>query len=259
MASSMTTNEIENPLIKYLLHLADNALVLGHRNSEWCGHGPVLEQDIALTNIALDQVGQARNFYQLAASLITNQTGEIVTEDSLAYLRDSWDFKNCLLAELPNGDWAQTILKQFIVSVYQYYLYKNLETNQEEKLAAIASKSLKELSYHLRWSTDWVLRLGDGTDESKRRMQDAITAIWPFTNEWIDFVDYEYSILGDNAIAIKNDWEAKIKSVFDEAGLTMPSGIWMQKGGKHGMHTEHLGYILSEMQFLQRAYPNAEW
>lgn len=255
----MTTKEIKKPLINYLLHLGDNALILGHRNSEWCGHGPALEQDIALTNIALDQVGQARNFYQLAASLISDLTGEKLTEDSLAYLRDSWDFKNCLLAELPNGDWAQTIVKQFIVSVYQYYLYKELETNKHERLAAIASKSLKELSYHLRWSTDWVLRLGDGTIESKKRMQDAIAILWPYTNEWIDYVDYESNILGDNCVSIQDNWKAKIKSVFEEAGLMIPPELWMQKGGKYGKHTEHLGYILSEMQFLQRAYPNGEW
>lgn len=255
----MTTKEIKKPLINYLLHLGDNALILGHRNSEWCGHGPALEQDIALTNIALDQVGQARNFYQLAASLISDLTGEKLTEDSLAYLRDSWDFKNCLLAELPNGDWAQTIVKQFIVSVYQYYLYKELETNKHERLAAIASKSLKELSYHLRWSTDWVLRLGDGTIESKKRMQDAIAILWPYTNEWIDYVDYESNILGDNCVSIQDNWKAKIKSVFEEAELTIPPELWMQKGGKYGKHTEHLGYILSEMQFLQRAYPNGEW
>ena len=255
----MTTNEIENPLIKYLLHLADNALIIGHRNSEWCGHGPALEQDIALTNIALDQVGQARNFYQYAASLISDLKGEIITEDSLAYLRDSWDFKNCLLAELPNGDWAQTILKQFIVSVYQYYLYQALAQHENEKLAGIAAKSLKELSYHLRWSSDWVLRLGDGTQESKKRMQDAIAILWSYTKEWTDYVDYELNILGESIVAIQKNCEEKITAVFEEAGLTIPQDIWMHKGGKIGKHTEHLGYILSEMQFLQRAYPNVEW
>lgn len=255
----MTTNNIENPLIKYLLHLGDNALIMGHRNSEWCGHGPALEQDIALTNIALDQIGQARNFYQYAASLISDLNGEIITEDSLAYLRDSWDFKNCLLAELPNGDWAQTILKQFIVSVFQYYLYHELAHHKNEQLAGIAAKSLKELSYHLRWSSDWVLRLGDGTQESKNRMQYAIAVLWPYTKEWIDPVDYELNILGDSFVTIQKNWEEKMTSVFEEAGLTIPQEIWMHKAGKKGKHTEHLGYILSEMQFLQRAYPNAEW
>jgi ring-1,2-phenylacetyl-CoA epoxidase subunit PaaC len=255
----MTIKEIEDPLIHYLLHLGDNALILGHRNSEWCGHGPVLEQDIALTNIALDQVGQARNFYQYAAILINEINGESITEDSLAYLRDSWDYKNCLLAELPNGDWGQTILKQFIASAFQYYLYQELEKNSNQQLAAIASKSLKELTYHLRWSTDWVLRLGDGTAESKKKMQEAIQAVWPYTNEWVDFAEYELEFLNGNHNEIKNNWKEKILKVFAEAGLKEPSEIWMQKGGKQGTHTEHLGYILTEMQFLQRAYPGADW
>jgi ring-1,2-phenylacetyl-CoA epoxidase subunit PaaC len=255
----MTTKEIENPLIKFLLQLGDNALIMGHRNSEWCGHGPILEQDIALTNIALDQIGQARNFYQYAASLISDVSGEKFTEDSLAYLRDSWDFKNCLLVEIPNGHWGKTILKQFIVSSFQYYLYQELENNNNEKLAAIASKSLKEISYHLTWSSDWVLRLGDGTTESKQNMQDALETIWPYTIEWINFTDYEIEILGDKHKSIQENWIEKMHAVFNEAGLTLPSDVYAQKGGKQGNHTEHLGYILAEMQFLQRTYPNAEW
>ncbi len=255
----MNLKEIDNPLIQYLLHLGDNALILGQRNSEWCGHGPILEQDIALTNIALDQVGQARNFYQYAASLISEITGEPTNEDSLAYLRDSWDFKNCLMAELPNGDWGHTILKQFIAAAFQFHLYKALESNSNEQLAGIAAKSSKELSYHLRWSADWVLRLGDGTEESKKRMQEAIDNIWPYTNEWICFEDYELAFLGDQQNDIRKNWEDKIAAVFLEAGLTIPSDIWMQQGGKKGIHSEHLGFILSEMQFLQRAYPNSEW
>jgi len=255
----MTIKEIENPLINYLLHLGDNALLMGHRNSEWCGHGPVLEQDIALTNIALDQIGQARNFYQYAANLITEITNEKVTEDSLAYLRDSWDFKNCLLVELPNGDWGRTVLKLFIVSAFQFFLYQELEKNSIPQLSAIASKSIKELNYHLRWSTDWVLRLGDGTEESKQRMKQAIDELWPFTEEWILFTEYELKILGDGHSVIKDKWKEKINTVFAEASLEIPSEIWMQQGGKKGNHTEHLGFILAEMQFLQRAYPGAEW
>jgi ring-1,2-phenylacetyl-CoA epoxidase subunit PaaC len=255
----MTTKEIENPLIKFLLHLGDNALIMGHRNSEWCGHGPVLEQDIALTNIALDQIGQARNFYQYAAKLISENKSELVTEDSLAYLRDSWDFKNCLLVELPNGHWGRTILKQFILSAFQSCLYQELESTEDLNLAGIASKSLKEVNYHLRWSSEWVLRLGDGTMESKQKMLDAIIEIWPYLNEFTDFTDYELNILGEKHWHIKEYWETKIKTVLEEAGLTIPSNAYEQKGGKHGNHTEHLGYILAEMQFLQRAYPNAEW
>ena len=255
----MTTKQIENPLINFLLQLGDNALIMGHRNSEWCGHGPVLEQDIALTNIALDQIGQARNFYQYAATLISETSGEKLTEDSLAYLRDSWDFKNCLLTELPNGHWGQTILKQFFVSTYQYYLYQELEINSDLKLAGIASKSLKEINYHVRWSSEWVLRLGDGTSESKQKMLAALETLWPYINEWTIFTDYEIEILGNKHQSIKEKWEEKIHAVLNEAGLIIPSDVYAQRGGKQGNHTEHLGYILAEMQFLQRAYPNSEW
>ena len=155
----------------YTLHLADNALVLGHRNSEWSGHGPILEQDIAISNIALDLIGQARNFYQYAAQLSGQKD---LTEDSFAYLHDAWDFKNCLLVEQPNGDWAKTILRQFFFSAYQYYFYQQLQQSTDAQLCAIAEKSLKEVTYHLKWSAEWVIRLGDGTAESKMRMLNAL-------------------------------------------------------------------------------------
>ena len=174
-------------LINYTLHLADNSLVLGHRNSEWCGHGPVLEQDIAITNISLDLIGQARNFYQYAATLI----GDHATEDSLAYLRKEEEFKNCLLVEQPKGDWAQTILRQFFFSQYQYLLFQQLQNSRDEQLAAIAEKSLKEITYHLRWSSEWVIRLGDGTDESHTRMRNAINELWRYTGEMFEAASYE--------------------------------------------------------------------
>ena len=247
-------------LIDYTLHLADNALIIGHRNSEWCGHGPILEQDIAITNIALDMIGQARNFYQYAAQL----TGNGATEDSLAYLRDAIDFKNNLLAELPNGDWAQTVLRQFFFSTYQYFLYQQLQNSSDAQLAAIAEKSLKEVTYHLRWSSEWVIRLGDGTEESKRRILHAIDEIWSFTGELSVPVSYELLAvsegIGVDLSIVKTEWNKKITTVFEEATLPMPSDtIWMQSGGKEGKHTEQLGYILAEMQFLQRAYPNSNW
>jgi len=175
--------------IDYILHLADDALILGHRNSEWCGHGPVLEQDIAITNISLNLIGQARNFYQYAAELINRSkkirvVGDIsqlgddamdeATEDSLAYLRDNRQFKSCLLVEQPNGDWAKTILRQFLFSAFQFYLYEDLQNSEDSQLRAIAGKSFKEVTYHLRWSSEWVIRLGDGTEESRQRMQNAI-------------------------------------------------------------------------------------
>jgi ring-1,2-phenylacetyl-CoA epoxidase subunit PaaC len=246
-------------LIKYILHLADNALIIGHRNSEWCGHGPVLEQDIAISNIALDCIGQARNFYQYAAEL----SGNGATEDSLAYLRDAIDFKNCLLVELPNGDWGQTILRQFFFSTYQYFLYNQLQNSSDAQLAAIAEKSLKEVTYHVRWSSEWVIRLGDGTEESKQRMLHAIDELWNYTGELFLPAAYERLAIsegyGVDLIQIKKDWDKKIKSVFDEATLPLPENAWVQSGGKEGKHSEYLGFILAEMQFLQRAYPNAEW
>ncbi len=246
-------------LTNYTLHLADNALIMGHRNSEWCGHGPVLEQDIALSNIALDHIGQARNFYQYAASLQNNGS----TEDSLAFLRDAIDFKNCLLVELPNGDWAQTVLRLFFFSTYQYYLYQQLQNSKDPQLAAIAEKSLKEVTYHLRWSSEWVIRLGDGTGESKQRMLDALENTWSFTGEMFEACDYETEAalagIGVDLIKVRNEWDEKIASVLFEATLPIHEDVWMQTGGKKGIHTEHLGFILAEMQFLQRAYPGAEW
>jgi len=254
-------------LIDYTLHLADNALILGHRNSEWTGHGPILEQDIAISNIALDLIGQARNFYQYAAQLTGKKE---VTEDTFAYLRDGWDYKNCLLVEQPNGDWAQTLTRQFLFSTYQFYFYQQLQQSSDTQLAAIAEKSLKEVTYHLKWSAEWVIRLGDGTEESNHRMKQAITALWKFTGELLTSSEYETALLKENISVdlsqIKPSWQQKVKEVFEEATLQVPpektekgEPLWMQTGGETGAHTEHLGYILAEMQFLQRAYPGSEW
>lgn len=252
---------MNNPLIDYTLHLADNTLLLGQRNAEWCGHGPILEQDIAITNISLDLIGQARSLYQYAAFLInesTNKPINIATEDSLAYLRTEREFKNCLLVEQPNGDWAQTILRQFLFSSYQYLLYQQLQQHQDETLSAIAEKSLKEVTYHVRWSSEWVVRLGDGTEESRNRMQKAITELWGYTGELFIPVAYETEMM-PNLPSLKESWLAKVKTIFDEATLVIPENIFMQTGGKSGLHTEHLGYILTELQYLQRAYPGGEW
>ena len=252
---------MENNLFNYGLHLADNSLIMGHRLSEWTGHGPMLEQDIAISNIALDLIGQARNFYQYAATI----KGDTTTEDTLAYLRDAREFKNLLITEIPNGDWAQTILKLFFFGTYQFYLYQKLKESSDAQLAAIAEKSLKEVTYHLRWSSEWVVRMGDGTDESHRRMEMALEELWPYTGEMFEACSYE-NLLIENRISvdvseIKNDWETKITSILREATLSRPGSenVWMQKGGKSGIHSEHLGFILAEMQFLQRAYPGCEW
>jgi ring-1,2-phenylacetyl-CoA epoxidase subunit PaaC len=246
-------------LIDYTLHLGDDSLILGQRNSEWCGHGPVLEQDIAITNISLDLIGQARNFYQYAASLI----GDNTTEDSLAYLRKEREFKNCLLVEQPNGDWAQTILRQFFYSQYQYLLFQQLQNSKDVQIAAIAEKSSKEVTYHLRWASEWVVRLGDGTRESADRMQQAIDELWRYTGEMFEAASYELLAAGENfgvdVSKLKELWMNNVKEVFAEATLAVPEKTFMQTGGKEGKHTEHLGYILSELQYMQRTYPGCEW
>ena len=274
----------QQTLIDYTLHLADNALVLGHRNSEWTGHGPILEQDIALSNIALDLIGQARNFYQYAARLSNEGVdaaavgaaglgagsgreatsgGFGVTEDTLAYLRDAWDYRNCLLVEQDNGDWAKTILRLFFFSTYQYYFYQRLQLSRDRELAAIAEKSYKEVTYHLRWSSEWVIRLGDGTEESHRRMKEALDQLWKFTGELFVPADYEKALaekgIAVDLTALRSQWEERVEAVFQQARLTRPMSAWEQTGGKQGRHTEHLGYLLAEMQFLQRAYPGCEW
>lgn len=248
-----------NARVDYLLQLADSTLLLGHRNSEWCGHGPVLEQDIAVSNLALDLIGQARNFYQYAATLL----GSPHTEDSLAYLREVTDFKNALLVELPNGDWAHTTLRQFFFSTYLYFLYQGLQKSKDAQIAAIATKSLKEVTYHVRWSSEWVIRLGDGTKESNKRLLDAVDELWPYTGELFVPASYEtlaaqegYGVLLGN---IYVPWLEKIQNVFEEATISVPENKWMQDGGKTGRHTEHLGFILAEMQYLQRSYPGATW
>ena len=267
MPSKLTDQPINfstDNTVCYALHLADNALLLGQRNAEWTGHGPVLEQDIAISNISLDLIGQARHFYQYAA-LRLNETGNLqeVTEDTLAYLRDTPYFKNCLMVELPRGDWAFTVLRQFLFSTYQFYLFQPLQQSSNAPLAAIAEKSLKETTYHLRWSAEWVIRLGDGTAESKSRMQTALQALWPYTEELLTPASYETELLQDhiavNPQLLSAAWHSKVKEVFQEATLDLPAAVWMQSGGKEGRHTEQHGYLLAEMQFLQRAYPGATW
>ncbi|MCZ2298713.1 MAG: phenylacetate-CoA oxygenase subunit PaaC [Chitinophagales bacterium] len=252
MASTTTVSKEDK--INYLLYIADTALILSHRNSEWCGHAPVLEQDIALTNIALDLLGQARNFYQYAAELIGNNA----TEDSLAYLRLEHEYKNLLLAEQPNEDWAYTVLRQFYISTFLFYLYQQLQQNEDEQVAAIAAKSIKEVAYHVRWSGEWVIRLGDGTKESNQRMQQALDFLKDYTGEVFIAANYEQAMQIDMA-TIQKKWEEKVAAVLNEAMLSFSTNNFSHTGGKTGKHTEHLGYILTEMQYLQRTYPNATW
>lgn len=253
-------------LIDYNLHLADNALVLCHQNAAWCGHAPNPELDIALTNISLDLIGQARNFYQYAAELINasnDPAKDPVTEDTLAHLRNAGDFKNCLLVETPNGDWGQTLLRQFFFSNYQYYLYQQLLNSPDKQMAAIAEKSLKETTYHLRWSSEWVIRLGDGTKESHERMLQALQNLWPYTQELFIPADYE-NICKENGIGadlamLKNNWEEKTAAILTEATFELPGSHFAQKGGKTGFHSENMIRLLTEMQFMQRAYPGCNW
>lgn len=246
-------------LIPFTLHLADTTLILSHRNSEWCGHGPILEQDIALTNIALDLLGQARNLYQYAASLM----GDDFDEDKLAYLRNPNDFKNHLITEQPNSDWAVTILRQFYFSCYQSFFYNELKNSSDEQLAAIAIKSLKEVTYHLRWSSEWVIRLGDGTQESNSKMQHAVEVLKDFIDEFFVMSEYETELLqaavSVDVKAIQTKWQQKINDVFDEATLKFVASTDACLGGKVGKHSEHLVSLLAEMQILQRTYPNSVW
>ncbi|HUS00342.1 MAG TPA: 1,2-phenylacetyl-CoA epoxidase subunit PaaC [Chitinophagaceae bacterium] len=250
---------MDESLINYTLHLADNSLIMGHRLSEWTGHGPILEQDIAISNIALDLIGQSRNFYQYTAQL----KGGGTTEDDLAYLRDPGEFKNILLSELPNGDWARTILKLFFFSTYQYYLYQKLIGSSDTQLSAIAEKSLKEVTYHLRWSSEWVIRLGDGTEESHTRIEKALQELWDYTGEMFIPAEYETESaknnIGVDINSLEEDWKDKVKSVLEEATISFPVKGDENKNGKEGKHTEHLQSILNDMQYLQRTYPGCEW
>jgi len=246
-------------MLDYLLRLGDNTLVLSQRLSEWCGHGPVLEQDIALTNIALDLLGQTRMYLTYAGEI----EGKGRSEDDIAYFRDAHQFRNCLLVERPNGDFAQTIARQFFFDVFNYYQLQGLRQSSDQRLADIAEKALKEATYHLRFSSDWVLRLGDGTALSHQKMQAAVDLLWPFTGEMTtpDALDLEMAAHGiaPNLPEIKALWEKKVTEVLQEATLTLPTNNWMQSGGKQGKHSEHLGFLLAEMQHLQRTYPGNTW
>lgn len=243
----------------YLLQLADNALILGHRLSEWCGHGPILEQDMAMTNIALDLVGQARSLFQYAAEI----EGEGKTEDDLAYLRTVTEYRNVLLVEQPNEDFAYTVVRQFLYDIYSFNFYTQLKKSSDKQLAAIAEKSLKEVTYHVRWSSEWMIRLGDGTERSHQKVQKAVNDLWPYSGELLQMSKAEEMLLADGIAVdlstLKKDCEEKINNVLAEATIEQPENVFMQNGGKEGRHSEHFGFILSELQYLQRAYPGQEW
>lgn len=246
-------------LYNYIIQHADNCLILGQRLAEWCGHGPVLEQDIAMTNISLDLIGQARMWYQYA----TDVQGEGKSEDELVAFRDAWDYRNVLLVEQPNGDFAQTIFRQFLYDTFSVNFYELLMKSNDEQLAAIAAKSHKEALYHVKWSGDWVIRLGDGTAESHGRMKEAIAQLWSYAGELTKPNATESKALeegyGVDLAELKDKRTEQINEVLTEATLEIPESTYTHEGGKDGTHTEHLGYILSDLQFLQRAYPGQEW
>jgi ring-1,2-phenylacetyl-CoA epoxidase subunit PaaC len=249
----------ETPLVLYALRRADDALILGHQLSEWCGNAPALEEDMALANIALDLLGQARELYSYAAEV----EGKGNDEDKFAYLRDVRQYRNLLLAEQPNGDFAHTLVRQFFYSAFADLYWRAMMRSGNPTLAAIAAKSEKESAYHLRHSSEWIIRLGDGTDESHRRAQAAIDDLWAFTGEMFEIDDAE-RVLIDGGVAVdpamlKPQWLRTITGVVVEATLALPKSEWMQEGGRHGRHSEHLGHLLSELQSMQRTFPGARW
>ena len=249
----------ETPLVLYILRRADDALILGHRLSEWCGHAPALEEDMALANMGLDLLGQARELYAYAAKI----EGGGNDEDKFAYLRDVRQYRNLLLTEQPNGDFARTMVRQFFYSAFADLYWLRMMTSSDATLAAIAAKSEKESAYHLRHSSEWIIRLGDGTEESHSRAQAAIDDLWSFTGEMFSADDSERGLvdvgIAANAAALKPQWLKSISTVLDEATLTLPRNDWMQQGGRSGRHSEHLGHLLSELQYMQRAFPGATW
>jgi ring-1,2-phenylacetyl-CoA epoxidase subunit PaaC len=246
-------------IFEYVLRLGDSCLILSQRLGEWCGHGPILEEDIALTNFALDLLGHARFWLSYAAEL----EGAGRDEDQLAFLRDSGEFRNLLLVEQENGDFAETIARQFYFDVWHLAMLDMLRSSTDAQVRAIAEKAAKEVRYHLQRSTDWVIRLGDGTAESKRRMQSAIDLLWMYTGEMFDMDAIDHEMLscgvGVDLSIVRERWIEHVNNVLDQATLTMPAATWMQRGGKQGIHTEQLGYILSEMQTMQRSYPGLQW
>jgi ring-1,2-phenylacetyl-CoA epoxidase subunit PaaC len=248
----------EDALFEYLLRLGDDRLVLGHRLSEWCGHGPVLEEDIALANVALDLIGQATNFLRLAGQV----EGKGRDEDALAYFRDAIDYRNIKLVELPNGEFGRTVVRQFLFDAWSVLLLDGLQQADHTELAGIAAKAHKEARYHVRHSGEWLLRLGDGTEESHRRAQTALDELWPYTGELFAADEVDRLLAGAIApepAALEPAWRDVVSDVVRRATLTLPADGYMHAGGRHGRHTEHLGHLLAEMQILARSHPGAKW
>lgn len=250
----------QEALFEYCLRIGDTSLILGQRISEWCGHAPILEEDIAMSNIALDLIGQSRIILTYAA--LTE--GKNRTEDDLAYHRDARQYRNLLISEQPNGDFAVTMARQYFISVYNFHLYNLLSKSADASISAFAAKSLKEVAYHVRHSSDWILRLGDGTDDSHERIQTAITDLWYFVDDMFQADEVDAMLLqagiGADMNEVKAGWEKMVNENLTKAKLQIPTANnSLRMGSRSGNHTEYLGYILAEMQFLPRAYPDAKW
>jgi ring-1,2-phenylacetyl-CoA epoxidase subunit PaaC len=247
------------PAVEYLLRLGDDRLVLGHRLSEWCGHAPILEEDIALANIALDLIGQATLLLGLAAKL----EGKGRDADALAFFRDAIEYRNALLLELPKGDFAVTVVRQLFFSIFAMLQTEALQRSTNQELAGIAAKALKETRYHVRHSAEWVLKLGDGTDQSHARAQRAVDDLWRFTGELFLSDDVDRAVaaegFGIDPATLETSWRRQVLDVLERATLTAPESPYMQRGGRQGRHTEHLGHMLAEMQIVARSHPGASW
>lgn len=246
-------------LYQYILKIADDALIMGQRLSEWCGHGPYLEEDLAITNMALDQLGQANYLFQYAAKL----DGKNKTEDDVAFLRFEKQYLNAQLVELPNGDYAQTIVKIFLFALYQQLLYTHLQQSKDPQLAAVATKSLKEVNYHLQHATTWITCFANGTTESRERLLKALRFVWSYTDDLFAPIDNEATLVQEGIApfseVLRQEWNKKIMDAFANANIPMPTIAYMHKNSRKGTHTEHMGFILADMQYMQRAYPGCKW
>ena len=241
------------PVVEYLLRLGDTTLILGQRLAEWCGHAPVLEEDIALTNMSLDLIGQTRALLTRAGQLAARQGQPTLSEDQLAFLRDERDYRNLTVVELPRGDFAFTVLRNLMVSTWLKLHWERLADSSDAELAGIACKALKEARYHQEHAADWLVRLADGTDESRRRVEAALAELWRYVPEMFE------ARLGPSRAELREPWEAEMAAVFAEAGRTAPTPSRFRSTSTQGVHTEHMGYLLAELQFLQRSFPGGVW
>lgn len=249
----------QEALFEFLLRKADDSLIIGHRLSEWCGHGPILEEDIALTNIALDLIGQATELFRYAAEV----EGKGRTEDDLAFMRIEVDYKNLLLVEQTNGDFGKTIARQFLFDNFEILFYQGLMESKDKRIAEIATKTIKEIKYHIRHSSEWMIRLGDGTEESHNRVQESVVLLSRHIDEMFYQDEVDQLLIQEGIIPdvtqFREEFDSKVNEVLDEATLQLPEKIWPMMGGRKGVHSEHLGYLLTELQYMQRTYPGMEW